>query len=146
MQSIQNPYNLLKRDYEIGLAELSCRSQIGLLAYSPLAMGVLSGKYLDGQMPEGSRMKLFGKNFPRYMSPRAQSETAKYVALAKEFGLDASMMANSFVNDQPFVTSNIIGATTLEQLKIAIQSESLTLPKECLQAIQQLHHANPVGY
>ena len=146
MQSIQNPYNLLKRDYEIGLAEMSCRSHIGLLAYSPLAMGVLSGKYLQEQMPEGSRMKLFGHHFPRYMSTRAQSETAKYVGLAKEFGLDPAMMANSFVNDQPFVTSNIIGATTLAQLKIAIQSESLTLPQECLQRIQQLHQANPVGY
>ncbi|MFK7865815.1 MAG: NADP(H)-dependent aldo-keto reductase [Alphaproteobacteria bacterium] len=146
VQSIQNPYNLLKRDFEIGLAEMACRADIGLLAYSPLAMGVLSGKYLNDARPAGSRMALFGQYFPRYLSERAQQETRKYVELAREYGLDPAMMANSYVNDRPFVTSNIIGATTFDQLVVAVESEKLRLPDDLLRKLEAIHNANPIGY
>ena len=146
VQSVQNPYNLLKRDYEIGMAEISCRSGIGLLAYSPLAMGALTGKYLDGKMPEGSRFALFGQYFPRYQSLRAQAEIKKYVALAHDYGLDPAVMANAYVNGRAFVTSNIIGATTLEQLKPAVASGDVILPDDLLAKIEKTHRENPVGY
>ncbi len=146
VQSVQNPYNLLKRDYEIGMSEISCRTGIGLLAYSPLAMGALSGKYLNGNMPKGSRFDLFGRYFPRYQSERAQAAVANYVALAQEFDMEPALMANAFVNGRPFVTSNIIGATTLEQLKTAVHSGTINLPDELLAKIQALYLENPVAY
>jgi aryl-alcohol dehydrogenase-like predicted oxidoreductase len=144
--SVQNPYNLLKRDYEIGLAEVSCRTGAGLLAYSPLAMGVLSGKYLDGTFPQGSRMALYREYFPRYMSERAVATTAKYVALAREHGLDPAQMANTFVNTRPFTTANIIGATTLDQLDSAIATGDMTLSDEVLAGIEAIHKETPIGY
>lgn len=144
--SVQNPYNLLLRSYEVGLAEVSCRTTAGLLAYSPLAMGVLSGKYLNGQMPKGSRLELFGSYFPRYLSDRAHAETAKYVAVARKHGLDPAQMANTFVNIQPFTTSNIIGATNLDQLKSAIDTGDMTLSEDVINEIEAIHKVTPIGY
>ena len=142
--SIQNPYNLLNRTFEVGLAEIAIREQVGLLAYSPLAFGMLSGKYLNGARPEGSRLALF-ERFDRYQRPAAQSATEAYVTLAREMGLDPAQMALAFVNQQRFATSNIIGATTLEQLTTNIDSIDLTLDRDRLRAINAIHrhHANP---
>ncbi|MDQ8036582.1 MAG: NADP(H)-dependent aldo-keto reductase [Pedobacter sp.] len=142
--SIQNPYSLLNRSYEVGLAEVSHREDIGLLAYSPLAFGVLTGKYLNGQWPEKARITLF-KRFSRYLSPQAEAATTAYVALAREHGLSPAQMALAFINRQPFVTSNIIGATSLAQLQENIGSAGITLSDELLQAIEAIHvqHPNP---
>lgn len=140
--SIQNPYNLLNRTFEIGLAEIAHREQIGLLAYSPLAFGVLSGKYLGGIRPEGARITLF-KRFGRYTNPQAESATAQYVALAEQHGLDPAQMALQYVTSRPFVTSNIIGATSLAQLKSNIDSATVTLSDEVLAGIKDIHTAQP---
>lgn len=142
--SVQNPYNLLNRTYEVGLAEMSIREQVGLLAYSPLAFGVLSGKYLDGQRPTGARLTLF-ERFQRYTSPLADKVTAAYVELAQQHNLSPTQMALAFVTQQPFVTSNIIGATSLEQLQENIDSSEVHLSDELLNAIEQIHtqHPNP---
>ncbi|WP_028765760.1 NADP(H)-dependent aldo-keto reductase [Shewanella fidelis] len=120
--SVQNPYNLLNRSYEIGMAEISHREEVPLLAYSPLAFGALSGKYLDNQWPEGARMTLF-KRFARYTGTQmALDATKAYVELAHEFNLNPAQMALAFVNSRKFVASNIIGATNLEQLQQNIDS------------------------
>jgi len=140
--SIQNPYSLLNRTFEVGLAEFSHREQVGLLAYSPLAFGVLSGKYLNGARPAGARLTLW-ERFARYNSPQAESATAAYVQLAQDYGLDPSQLALAFVNSRPFVTSNLIGATTLEQLHSNLDSLSLTLSEEILQKIEDIHTAYP---
>jgi aryl-alcohol dehydrogenase-like predicted oxidoreductase len=142
--SVQNPYNLLNRTYEVGLAEMSIREQVGLLAYSPLAFGVLSGKYLDGQRPTGARLTLF-ERFQRYTSPLADKVTAAYVELAHQHNLNPTQMALAFVTQQPFVTSNIIGATSLEQLQENIDSSEIRLSDELLNAIEHIHtqHPNP---
>jgi len=140
--SIQNPYNLLNRSYEVGLAELSCRERVGLLAYSPLGFGVLTGKYLDGARPSGARLTLFS-SYARYLKQRAQQATREYVELAHAHGLDAAQMALAFINHRPFLTSNIIGATTMEQLRDNIDSAELELPDEVMQGIQRIHEANP---
>ncbi len=142
IMSVQNPYSLLNRSYEVGLAEMSIREQCGLLAYSPLGFGVLSGKYLDGKQPDGARLTLF-ERFQRYTGIKATTATARYVALAHEHGLDPAQMALAFVTMQPFVTSNIIGATTLEQLTSNIGSQRLTLPPEVLSGIQDIHQDIP---
>lgn len=140
--SIQNPYNLLNRTFEVGLAEIAVREQVGLLAYSPLAFGMLSGKYLNGARPEGSRLALF-ERFDRYQRPAAQSATEAYVALAREVELDPAKLALAFVNQQRFTTSNIIGATTLEQLKTDIDSVDVTLDRELLRALNAIHQRHP---
>lgn len=140
--SIQNPYNLLNRTYEIGLAEVSCREKVGLLAYSPLAFGVLTGKYLNGQWPEGARVTLF-KRFSRYFNAQAEAATHAYVNLARENGLTPAQMALAFINQQPFVTSNIIGATSLTQLKENIDSVNITLSADVLKAIEAIHTQYP---
>lgn len=140
--SIQNPYNLLNRTFEVGLAEMAIREQVGLLAYSPLGFGVLSGKYLKGQKPPGARLTLF-ERFARYTSEKATRVTAQYVDLAREHGLDPAQMALAFVNDQPFVTANIIGATSLEQLQDNIGSAELRLSDEVREAIEAIHLAQP---
>ena len=114
--SIQNPYNLLNRTYEIGLAEVSVREKCGLLAYSPLGFGALSGKYLNEQWPAKARLTLF-KEFTRYLNPIAIKCTEEYVKIAKENNLSPAQMALAYINAKPFVTSNIIGATNLDQLK-----------------------------
>ncbi|TCO76106.1 NADP(H)-dependent aldo-keto reductase [Chromatocurvus halotolerans] len=136
--SIQNPYNLLNRAFEVGLAEIAIREQVGLLAYSPLAFGMLSGKYLDGALPADSRLALF-ERFSRYGSPEAEAATAAYVALAREHGLDPAQMALAFVNSRQFTTANIIGATTADQLRANIDSIDLTLEKPLLKALEALH-------
>lgn len=140
--SIQNPYSLLNRTFEVGLAEMAIREQCGLLAYSPLAFGTLSGKYLNGARPAGARLTLF-ERFQRYTGERAASATEQYVKLAGEFGLDPAQMALAFVTEQPFVTSNIIGATTMEQLRSNIASSELRLSENLLEAIEAIHRENP---
>lgn len=141
IQSIQNPYNLLNRTYEVGLAEVSIREQAGLLAYSPLAFGVLSGKYLTGQRPEKARLTLF-ERFTRYTNLQAEEATQSYADLAREHGLSPAQMALAFVTEQPFVTSNIIGATTMEQLKENIASVELQLSDEVKSGIESIHSIN----
>lgn len=136
--SVQNPYNLLNRSYDVGLAEMSIREKVGLLAYSPLAFGMLSGKYSNGSRPMGSRLSLFDR-FVRYNNPQAEGATDAYVALAKSAGLDPAQMALAFVNSRQFTTSNIIGATTLEQLQANIASVAISLDKELLREIEALH-------
>jgi aryl-alcohol dehydrogenase-like predicted oxidoreductase len=140
--SIQNPYNLLNRTFEVGCAEIAIRENCGLLAYSPLAFGALSGKYLNGQKPAGARLTLF-ERFQRYTGPRAIAATKAYVDLAREFSLDPAQMALAFVNRQPFVTANIIGATTMQQLRSDIGSAAVELSDELLAAIEAVHSANP---
>ena len=140
--SVQNPYSLLNRSYEIGLAEISWREKVGLLAYSPLGFGVLSGKYLDGAHPDNARLTLF-PDYTRYSGEAAINATQKYVALAGKHQLDPAQMALAYVNSRPFLTSTIIGATTMEQLKTNIDSVRLTLPVEVVQAIESIHIAHP---
>jgi aryl-alcohol dehydrogenase-like predicted oxidoreductase len=139
IQSVQNPYSLLNRTYEINMAEISIREQCGLLAYSPLAMGILSGKYDGGRFfPEASRLKLFTR-FQRYQRPRAWAASEKYIALAHKYGLPPAQMALSFVNRQPFVTANIIGATTMAQLAENIASIDISLPDELIADLEAVH-------
>jgi aryl-alcohol dehydrogenase-like predicted oxidoreductase len=140
--SIQNPYNLLNRSFEVGLAEVAIREQCGLLAYSPLAFGMLSGKFENGARPEGSRLALFSR-FTRYANPEAVAATSRYVALARKHGLDPAQMALAFVTAQPFVTSNIIGATSLQQLESNLGSIDLVLSEEVLAGIEAIHKAQP---
>ena len=140
--SIQNPYSLLNRTFEIGLAEIAHRESVGLLAYSPLAFGVLSGKYLDGARPAGSRLTLFDR-FSRYSNPEATRATEAYAKLAKTHGLTLTEMALAFVTSRPFLTSNIIGATSLEQLKENIDTHHLVLSQELLDGIEAIHVRQP---
>jgi len=142
--SVQNPYNLLNRTYEIGLAEISLRENIGLLAYSPLAFGRLSGKYYNGALPAGSRLARYDR-FTRYNSPYAKAAADAYVDLALKHQVDPSELALAFVNQQEFVASNIIGATTLAQLDTNIRSVKLRLSDDLLLGIAALHqqYCNP---
>lgn len=140
MVSVQNPYSLLNRSYEVGLAEVSQREQVGLLAYSPLAFGVLSGKYLNNDAPAGARLTLF-EQFQRYSREPGVAATREYVNIAKRHGLDPSQMALAWVTSRPFVTSNIIGATTLEQLEINLASDQLTLSDAVIEEIEAVHAA-----
>jgi aryl-alcohol dehydrogenase-like predicted oxidoreductase len=140
--SIQNPYNLLNRSFEIGLAEFAHREQVGLLAYSPLAFGVLSGKYLGGARPAAARLTLFSR-FQRYTGAQAEAATRDYVALARKHGLDPAQMALAFINSRPFVASTLVGATTLEQLRSNIASVALTLSKEVTDGIEAIHRQFP---
>ncbi|MBY8082716.1 NADP(H)-dependent aldo-keto reductase [Vibrio fluvialis] len=144
MVSIQNPYNLLNRSFEVGLSEISHYEGVKLLAYSPMAFGVLSGKYLNGARPTGARCSLF-ERFQRYFTPQGLKATEAYVNLAREFGLDPAQMALAFVNQRPFVASNIIGATNLQQLKSNIDSLELELSEELLLKIQEIGtlYSNP---
>ena len=142
--SIQNAYNLLNRTFEVNLAEVAMREQVGLLAYSPLAQGYLSGKYQNGARPAGARTTLF-KRGDRYETPGAAEAIDDYLAVARDFGLDPSQMALAFVTSRPFVTSNIIGATTMAQLKADIASHDLVITSEIearLDAVQQ-RRGNP---
>ena len=141
-KTIQNPYSLLNRTFEINLAEVSLREQVGLLAYSPLAFGVLSGKYLDGQMPEKSRLKLFPA-YSRNSNPQALKLTALYAELAKQNNLSLAELSLAFVNQRPFVTANIIGATTMEQLKENIRSIDVALSDEILNEIDKVQELQP---
>jgi len=143
IQSVQNAYNLLNRKDEVGLTEVYIRNNCGLLAYSPLGGGTLSGKYLDGKIPPGTRRAVETRAWNRYTNPRTEAATRAYVDMAKKHGLDPCQMALAFVNMQPFVTSNIIGATTMAQLKTDIDSADIKLSPEVVQAINQIHANNP---
>jgi len=136
--TIQNPYNLLNRSFEVGLAEVAYQEQVGLLAYSPLGFGVLSGKYLNNQCPKDSRLDLF-PNYDRYINPNAVLATQAYTDLAKANNLTPTQLALAFVNQQPFVSANIIGATSIPQLAENIASIDITLNDEILQAIESIH-------
>ncbi len=142
MRTIQNPYSLLNRLFEVGLSEVSMREQIGLLAYSPLGFGVLSGKYLTEIPPRKARVTLF-PNYNRYSGEKAVKATEKYAKLAKEHGLSMAQMALAFVNTRPFLTSNIIGATSMEQLKENIKSIEVNLSDEVLEGIEEIHKTIP---
>src|SRR3989344_5294298 len=147
VQSIQNPYSLIMREYETSLAEISIREKLSLLVYSPLAHGVLSGKYIGGKIPKGSRFDYSGgRNSERYNPLHAQTAIEAYVNVAKKHGFDPAQMALAFVNSREFVTSNIIGATSMEQLKSDIASIDLELDEEVLEEIEniQLEHPNPI--
>jgi len=137
--SIQNAYNLLNRAFEVGLSEIAAREQVGLLAYSPLAGGALSGKYLNGAVPKGSRRD-FDWRPSRYATPNADPAVMRYLEIARRHGLDPCQMAIAYVNSRPFVTSSIIGATTMDQLKIDIGSAEVTLSDELLAEIEAAHH------
>lgn len=136
--SIQNPYNLLNRSFEVGMAEVAHREQAGLLAYSPLAFGMLSGKYLGETWPEKGRLTLY-QRFSRYTSSRSMAATRAYAELARSHGLSPTELALAYVNSRSFVTSNIIGATTMAQLKENIGSEAIALGPDVLEAIEALH-------
>lgn len=138
VQSIQNAYNLLNRTFETNLAEIALHEQVGLLAYSPLAQGYLTGKYLDGARPAGARTTLFNRG-QRYEGPGAEEATRRYLAVAREAGLDPAQMALAFVNSRPFVTANIIGATSMEQLKTDIGSIDLKLSADVEAQIDAVH-------
>jgi aryl-alcohol dehydrogenase-like predicted oxidoreductase len=142
MVSIQNPYSLLNRTFEIGLAEVSHREQVGLLAYSPLGFGVLSGKYLTGSKPAGARLTLY-PHYDRYSNAQARKATHDYVNLARDHGLEPAQMALAYVTSRPYLASNIIGATTLDQLRSNLQSADLNLSDEVLDEIERIHHRQP---
>ncbi|GHF26411.1 oxidoreductase [Kordiimonas sediminis] len=143
VQSVQNPYSLLNRSYEVGMAEISIREKAGLLAYSPLAMGVLSGKYLGGKEPEGARLTLY-KYFSRYKTGNAEIQTQRYMDLAQELGMSLATLALAFVNDRPFVTSNIIGATKPEQLQECLESANVSLPNDVLKRLDEIEELSPM--
>ena len=142
MLTIQNPYSLLNRLFEVGLSEIAIREKIGLLAYSPLGFGVLSGKYLGGKKPRKGRITLF-PNYSRYIGETAAAATQKYWDLAQEHNLSLAQMSLAFVNTRAFVTSNIIGATTMEQLKENIGSIDVELSQEVLDGIEAIHAQIP---
>jgi len=141
--SIQNPYNLLNRSFEIGLSEICHREQIDLLAYSPLGFGVLSGKYLDHQ-PARSRLTLF-PSYQRYNNENGVAATREYVNLALEHLLKPAQMALAFVNQRPFMGANIIGATNLEQLQDNLESSEIDLSETLMKEIDSIHQqfSNP---
>jgi aryl-alcohol dehydrogenase-like predicted oxidoreductase len=140
--SIQNPYSLLNRTFEVGLAEAGIREKVGLMAYSPLAFGVLTGKYLDGKRPQGARLTRFDR-FKRYSAPAAEVATSAYVALAREHGLDPAAMALAFVHRQPFLASTIVGATGPEQLRANLATADLKLSPAVLEGIEAIHRRSP---
>jgi aryl-alcohol dehydrogenase-like predicted oxidoreductase len=140
--SVQNPYSLLNRTWEVGCSEICQYEGIGLLAYSPLAFGTLSGKYLNGAQPKNARLTLW-PDYARYTNTEAVPATEAYVDLAKEFDIDPAQMALAFVNSRPFLSSNIIGATTIAQLKDNIASIDITLPIELVDEIERIHTRFP---
>ena len=142
MMSIQNVYSLVNRVFDIANSEVSIRENCGLLAYSPLAGGRLSGKYIN-QQPTNARYTLWPSRFDRHHTVRGEKAIAKYVDLAKKYNIAPSTFANAYVNDRPFVTSNIIGATTIEQLRENIDSIDITLSNEILHEIEDIHLSDP---
>lgn len=136
--SIQNPYSLLNRSFEVGMAEIAHREQAGLLAYSPLAFGMLSGKYMGGKWPEKARLTLY-ERFSRYTNERGADATRAYAELAWQKGLSPAQMALAYVNSRSFLTSNIIGATNMEQLRENLDSSNVSLSQETLEAIEAIH-------
>ena len=142
MMSVQNPYSLVNRTYEIGMSEISIREKCGLLVYYPLASGALSGKYRNGQMPKNARMTLF-KGWERMLNPLAMKAYDEYYKLSKENNMTMVQLAQAFVNSRPFVTSNIIGATTMDQLKENIDRIKVELTEEIMEKINLIHNNNP---
>ena len=142
MMSVQNPYNLLNRTYEVGLAEISVREQSGLLAYSPLAFGYLTGKYRNNKLPAKSRMQLF-KNFNRYKNENGQKAIDEYYKISKKYNLDFTQMSLKFCEIQHFTTSVIIGATTMEQLKTNIESVNVNLNSDIINDINKIQKKYP---
>ena len=136
VQSIQNAYNLLNRTFEMGGSEIAHREDVGLLAYSPLAQGYLTGKYQNGKLPKGSRKELFNR-LQRYEGPYAEDAIEDYLSIAKKYSIDPSQLANQFVTTRPFVTPNIIGATSMEQLKLAVTSIEINLTEEIEREIEK---------
>jgi aryl-alcohol dehydrogenase-like predicted oxidoreductase len=143
MLSVQNPYNLLNRTYEIGLAEMSVREKTGLLAYSPLACGYLSGKYRNNQMPKGTRIERDGEFWTRYNKPNSNKAIDAYFKVAEKYELNLAQMSLKFLEIQPFVTSVIIGATTMEQLKTNIESVNVSITNEIIKEINEIQSIYP---
>ena len=143
MMSIQNPYSLLNRSYEVGLAEISIREKIGCLAYSPLASGYLSGKYRNGNFPQGSRMERDFDFWTRYRKPNVDKVVEEYYKISKKYGLDISQMSIKFCEVKDFMTSVIIGATTMEQLKTDIESVKVKLDEEVIKEINEIQKIFP---
>ena len=143
MMSIQNAYSLVNRVFDIANSEVSIRENCGLLAYSPLAGGRLSGKYLNEAQPINARYTLWPSRFSRHATKRGDNAIAKYLQLAKKNNIPVAKLANAFVNNRPFVTSNIIGATSMDQLRENIDSINLTLSEDILESIQEIHSGDP---
>ena len=143
MMSIQNVYSLVNRVFDTANSEVTIKENCGLLAYSPIAGGRLSGKYLNGAQPKDARYTLWPSRFSRHATRRGDQAIDKYVSLAKKHNLTPAKMANAFVNDRPFVTSNIIGATTMDQLKENIDSINITLSDDILKEIEEIHSYDP---
>ncbi len=143
MMSIQNVYSLVNRVFDIAHSEVSIAENLGLLAYSPLAGGRLSGKYIGGANPKNARYTLWPRRFSRHHTERGEIAIEKYVNLSKKYGIAPSTFANAFVNNRPFVTSNIIGATSMDQLKENIDSIDIVLSDETFLEIEDIHLANP---
>lgn len=142
LASIQNAYNLVNRTFEYGLAEVALREQVGLLVYSPLAQGYLTGKYADGALPAGSRKQLFNR-LQRYEGPGAEVAMASYIALAAELGVRPEVLALKFCDTRPFVTSTTIGATTMEQLQICVDAFDMVWTDAISARVDALHEAQP---
>jgi aryl-alcohol dehydrogenase-like predicted oxidoreductase len=142
MITIQNAYSLINRVFEGDMAEIAIREEIGLLAYSPMAFGVLSGKYIKGTAADNARLKLFPR-FARYSGDKATEATKRYMKIAEAHNMTIAQMSLAFVTDRPFMTSNIIGATSLEQLEENIDSANITLSDEVLKAINEVHAEIP---
>ncbi len=142
MMSVQNPYSLVNRTYEIGMSEISIRQKCGLLVYYPLAAGGLSGKYRNGKIPKNSRMALYD-GWKRFLNPLAMKAYDEYYKLAKNFNLTMVQLAQSFVNSRPFVTSNIIGATTMDQLKENLDTVNIDFTDEMMEEVEKIHNENP---
>ena len=137
--SVQNPYSLINRTYEIGMSEISMRENAGLLAYSPLGIGYLTGKYRNKKIPKNSRLDLFYENYPRYHNQRTYDAVDNYFKIAKKYNVSFSQLALAFVNSRDFVTSNIIGATKMDQLKENIESIDVTLNENIISDINLVH-------
>ena len=142
MITIQNPYSLLNRLFEIGSSEICKRENLGLLGYSPLGFGILTGKYFDNKMPENSRLNLF-PNLKRYNSKNSMNASLMYDKIARKYNISLTHLALSFVNYRPFVTSNIIGATNLKQLEENIKSIEIKLSDEIIKEINEVHELYP---
>ena len=141
--SVQNPYSLINRSYEIGMSEISMREKAGLLAYSPLAVGYLTGKYRNKEIPKNSRLDMFYENYPRYHNERTYEAVDEYFKISQKYKISLSQLSLAFVNSRDFVTSNIIGATTMEQLKENIDSIHIGLEENIMHEINLIHEKIP---
>lgn len=145
--STQNPYSLIMRQIDFGLSEILMKEHVSLLVYSPLSMGVLTGKYLGGKVPKGSRFDYSDRNHPRYNPPNAQPGIKAYVELARKYNMDPAQLAIAFTLSRPYVASSIIGATSVEQLKTDIGAADLVLTSELLKEIEEIYkqYPDPIG-